>query len=404
MGIHNYEKKLEQTITRVKKANTTKKNKELLLEFNDHMVIAGLSKSRIIRCLQYLAIVSENFNKDFDRIEEKQLKKYVSKLQQSSFTAWTKQTYKVIIRKFFQWLAKEKGKKSIVEWITIRISRSEMKTKQVGDMLTKDEIFSMIKKADNIRDKALIAILAESGARAGEVGNALIKSVNFDEYGVLLALHGKTGTRTVRLIWSVPYISNWLNVHPFKDDPGAFLWVNTSWKNKDKHLKYGALRKIFKICSERAGIKKKVHPHIFRHSLASYYAEFLTEFQMNQFFGWVQGSKMAATYVHMSAKNVNDAILSLNGIKPVELHVETMPKPKICPRCDTVNTAEDKCCVECGGVIDIRYAAELQGIQQQEEELRSRNDKLMNVLLQDKNVQELLLEKLTQLGSGGSLL
>jgi len=35
---------------------------------------------------------------------------------------------------------------------------------------------------------------------------------------------------------------------------------------------------------------------------------------MNDYFGWVQGSGMPSVYVHLSGRNVDDAILKANGI------------------------------------------------------------------------------------------
>jgi len=39
-------------------------------------------------------------------------------------------------------------------------------------------------------------------------------------------LKGKTGVRRVRTINATPYLHDWLNMHPNKDDPEAPLWVN----------------------------------------------------------------------------------------------------------------------------------------------------------------------------------
>ena len=36
---------------------------------------------------------------------------------------------------------------------------------------------------------------------------------------------------------------------------------------------------------------------------------------MNQYFGWIQGSGMPATYVHMNGSNIDSSILELNGVK-----------------------------------------------------------------------------------------
>jgi integrase/recombinase XerD len=38
---------------------------------------------------------------------------------------------------------------------------------------------------------------------------------------------------------------------------------------------------------------------------------YLTEAQMNIYFGWAQGSDMHGVYVHLSGRDVNDAILKV---------------------------------------------------------------------------------------------
>jgi hypothetical protein len=43
-------------------------------------------------------------------------------------------------------------------------------------------------------------------------------------------------------------------------------------------------------------------------------ANYLTEAQMNAYFGWVQGSGMPSVYVHLSGRDIDDAILKANGV------------------------------------------------------------------------------------------
>ena len=59
--------------------------------------------------------------------------------------------------------------------------------------------------------------------------------------------------------------------------------------------------------AKRCGIKKRVNPHSFEHARASNLANVLTEAQMKEYLGWVGDSKMAATYVHLSGRNVDNA-------------------------------------------------------------------------------------------------
>ena len=76
----------------------------------------------------------------------------------------------------------------------------------------------MINHTDNARDKALIAVLYESACRAGEIANMNIKDVVTDQYGAVVMVDGKTGMRRLRLIDSSPYIAQWIDQHPTKDD------------------------------------------------------------------------------------------------------------------------------------------------------------------------------------------
>jgi len=65
-------------------------------------------------------------------------------------------------------------------------------------MLTEAEVELLISKALNPRDKALIALLADSGLRIGEALKLRVKDIYFDDYGAfLIAPEGKTGARRV---------------------------------------------------------------------------------------------------------------------------------------------------------------------------------------------------------------
>jgi integrase/recombinase XerD len=99
---------------------------------------------------------------------------------------------------------------------------------------------------------------------------------------------------------------------------------------------------------------------------------------------------MPSTYVHMSGKNVENAILAMNGFSAEEDGNTSLMQPKKCARCDVLNSHASKYCLKCGGVMDIHEAMNLQqGLAE-----RKDADQLMDLLLRDKDVQELLMEKM----------
>ncbi|MEK6867588.1 MAG: hypothetical protein AABX98_02080 [Nanoarchaeota archaeon] len=106
---------------------------------------------------------------------------------------------------------------------------------------------------------------------------------------------------------------------------------------------------------------------------------------------------MPATYVHMSGRDVDTAILRMNGMQTEENKEESKIVPRKCPRCDTLNAFESKHCSKCGGILDIRYAMELEEKRKEQEEVRNNADTLMNMLMKDPDVQKVLMEKISQM-------
>jgi ribosomal protein L40E len=107
--------------------------------------------------------------------------------------------------------------------------------------------------------------------------------------------------------------------------------------------------KIIKKAAEKAGIKKKVFPHILRHSRATFLANHLTEQQMNIYFGWVQGSDMPSIYVHLSGRDIESAVRAVYGLEEEE---KKTIKPAKCPRCGEINTPQARFCHKCGLILD----------------------------------------------------
>lgn len=341
-------------------------------------------------------------NKDFDKATKEDIMQAVRVIQEDKkYTPWTKATYKIMLKRFYKWLKNSKTMPEEVGWIYSIVKRSEVTLPSNGDLLTEEDIKKIIKVANNPRDKALVATLYEGGFRIGELASMQLKNVTFDTHGVILHVQGKTGSRMTRIVTATPYLSTWLQNHPDADDPNAPVWVNTGSKNHGQMMEYRAIWALLRTLLQKAGIRKRANPHIFRHSRATFLANHLTEFQMNQYFGWIQGSSMPATYVHMSGKSLDASILALNGIQTPQEAKTAKFSPITCPRCDTLNTNEARFCIKCAAILDIKAAFEIEEKAKLEQEMRSQSDNIMNKLMQDKEFAVMLAKKLKELGGAG---
>jgi site-specific recombinase XerD len=307
-----YNLDFSKRLVSLKNSNISEVNKQLISDFVENCYAQGLGQQRVIKYISILKMIAIQINLDFDKVEKRDLFTFISQLEQSDKSEWLKHDYKIGIKKFYRWYFND-GDPEITKWIKASISKKDKKLPE--DLLTEEDIKKMIDCAKKNRDKAIVALLWDIGARIGEIGNLRIKHIKFDERGATVNLKGKTGYRRVRAVFSVEYLQAWLLEHPDRNNADAPLWTTfDSKENLMKPLHYNPISLKIKRLAMEAGINKKIHPHLFRHSRATYMAKFLTEAQMNVYFGWTLSSGMPAIYVHLSGRDVDDAVLKANHV------------------------------------------------------------------------------------------
>ena len=74
------------------------------------------------------------------------------------------------------------------------------------------------------RNKAAITLLWDLDGRNHEITLLKIKHIRLREnYGGVIPHEAKTGSGPILLTLSFPYVRDWLNEHPFKNEPNASL-------------------------------------------------------------------------------------------------------------------------------------------------------------------------------------
>jgi integrase/recombinase XerD len=68
--------------------------------------------------------------------------------------------------------------------------------------------------------------------------------------------------------------------------------------------------------------------------------------------GWVHGSRMTQTYVHLSGRDQDNAILKTYGIEVKEERPIESQKPSLCPRYKETNYTKAKFCWKCCMILD----------------------------------------------------
>ncbi len=395
--IHNYDRRMNRLIEHIGASDVSEDTKKLLQDFDRALLLVEqLGKPRRIKLQSTMFLLArEYFHGDLRHVTEDDIKDCIRDLEGKKLSPWTVASYRVAIKKFYSWLAygdrmlQEPEPPAIVRWIKVRVKKKDQPHIQARDILTEDEALKLITVADHPRDRAFVSMIYELGARVGEMGGLNVGDVTRDNYSFLVDLNGKTGHRTPRIVLSDPYLTEWLSHHPVKDDPNAPLWVCPDGRGKWERMQYAALRALVLRLKKKAGITKRLYPHLFRHSRVTHLLmkHQLNEAQAKVYFGWTPDSKMLGEYAHLMSRDVNDTILQIHGIKAEEK--QAAPDVKVCPRCSRINGREARFCVHCSSLLDPDAAF-------RKDEEQEKTDRLLNLILKDEDVQAVILKKLTR--------
>lgn len=389
MDIHNYKRRYTRTLERIKISDEiTEDNKKIIFEFNDYLLSEGIGVAKIERYLADMIKFSKMLSKSFPDATETDIRRIIGKLNQTELAEETKKTFKIMLRKLYRFI-RNITKRGIyppeVEWISIAIPNNHKKLPE--ELLTEEEIIEIIRSCKNLRDKALIATLAESGCRVSEIGNMQIKHVSFEEYGARLTVNGKTGMRKILIINSAPYLQGWINQHPTNKDGESYLWCG----QHTEAIGYARITAILKNAAKKAEIKKRIYLHLLRHSRATILANKMSDSALKHYLGWTQSSKMAGIYIHMSGKETDETILAMNGIEVKQEKKDPLMKPLKCLRCKKVNEATNKFCKICGFPLDKEEAEKIL----KKDIERNQADDIMNKLIKDPEILELIKKRLS---------
>jgi len=358
-------KLLNTALNHLNRVKISQKNKDTILNFVKYLSAQDLTKDRQSKYIYTTIQISRRIkNKDFSKLNKNDIENLVGEINNSDYSEWTKRDYKIVIKRLIKYVKEKEGKRFIegrypleVSWINATIKKSRKKLPK--ELLTIDDIKKLAEGTLNLRDKAFILFLYESGARIGEVLNIKINDVEPDKYGARVTLFGKTGARKIRVIASAPAISNWIKHHPTKKYRSSWLFCSLNHPNMGDQGQYFYFNKLLRVTKERVNLSKPVNPHHFRHSRATELAKKITEAQLCNYMGWIIGSKEASTYVHLSGRDTEKAILKLHGLAEEETDEDNF-SPIKCPRCGIKNDPGSRLCAGCSLGLDDKAMLEFE--------------------------------------------
>lgn len=172
-------------------------------------------------------------------------------------------------------------------------------------VLDKSEVINLIKKTDNKQMKAIISTMILTGGRISEVLSIKAKDLWADNdylYFKMLIFKKRGNVRpeivrpVKRSIFFTKYIFDWINnENNFYPDDFIFEYRRqTVWKKIKE-------------------IEPDIHPHLLRHSLATWMGDKVNHNTMRDWFGW-SNLNMAQRYIH-NKDSINAFSNAMDGLE-----------------------------------------------------------------------------------------
>lgn len=172
--------------------------------------------------------------------------------------------------------------------------RSEHKLPVV---ISKEEVKALIGSIANLKHKCIVSLLYSSGLRRSELLN--LKLNDIDSKRLVIYIKSSKGNKDRQTILS-PMVLIDLRKYFKEWKPRQYLFEGPKGK------KYGAqsVVKIVRRAAEKAGIKKRVTPHILRHSFATHLLEAGTDLRYIQVLLGHNSTKTTEIYTQVAINNL----------------------------------------------------------------------------------------------------
>lgn len=170
--------------------------------------------------------------------------------------------------------------------------------RKLPEVLSKQEIEKMIKTTKNIKHKSLISVMYSCGLRRSEAIN--LKATDIESDRMLIKIRDGKGKKD-RYVPLSARVLNLLRNYYSEMKPENWLFPG------EKGMQYSesSVLNIVKDAARRAGINRRVYPHILRHSFATHHLEQGTDLRYIQIWLGHSSTKTTEIYTHVSQNDYN---------------------------------------------------------------------------------------------------
>ena len=168
-------------------------------------------------------------------------------------------------------------------------------------VLSEQEVVSILQSLSNLKHKVILMLIYAAGLRIGEALRLKISDIQSSRK--MIYIRGAKGNKDRFTVLSDKLLVL-LRIYYKKYKPTEYLFEGQNGGAYSEE----SVRSILNIAIERAGIKKRVTPHMLRHSFATHLLEHGTDLRYIQELLGHASSKTTEIYTHVSKKEISKIV------------------------------------------------------------------------------------------------
>ena len=184
--------------------------------------------------------------------------------------------------------------------------------RKLPKILSREEVARLIEASSGLFERTLLMVLYGTGMRRAEVAKLKIDDIDSQRM-IIHVVNGKGGKD--RDLPLSPVLLETLRAYCRWLKPLTYVFPSRMHRDREQPI---TDKIVWRVCTEaakRAGIRKKVHPSLLRHSWATHLLEAGTDLRTIQLLLGHEDLEVTARYLHLSQQHLHQVVNPIEELK-----------------------------------------------------------------------------------------
>jgi len=275
-----------------------------MLSFEQELKLRNYSKKTISLYTYFVSKFEQFVDKPpFEEITEEDVKEFILSLKYSNKNT-TNLAY-AAVKTYINLIHKKQLKLSL---------KGPRELKKLPKTLSRIEVIKLLDSTNNIAHKLLLELMYSSGLRVSEACSLKYEDINFENSTI--HIKSAKGNKDRVVILAKKLRSQLKSYLTLRGVDNGFIFP--SGRNPLGHITTRSAQEILKTSAKKAGIKKRITPHMLRHSFGTHLLENGTDIRYIQRLLGHKNLETTAIYTQVADADIKDIVSPLDKL---HLHI-----------------------------------------------------------------------------------